>query len=419
MNLAHIREAKAGKVAECRALLAKAETEKRALSADESTLFDRLKSDIEGLESQEARTAFLADAERRMQGEPVAGGGGDASFAQLERRVSLLAVLQAGTESRALTGAEAEYNREIERRNGRKAQGFYFPMAGLEKRVNTTSSASNIVPTDHRADQYIEGLRDALLARRLGVRVLSGLRGNVDIPKHGTSVTTGWVAENTGLSPSDMTFGNVDLSPKHAGSLSEMSRQLIQQSSPDIEQLLRSDMLYGIAKAIDGVLIHGGGSNEPDGVIATLAGANGTLGTPSWAEVLAIVAQVETDNALAPSHAWLTTATGKGTLASTLKVSGDAGAGFLLEGGRMADYPLYGTNQVPSDSNGVGIIFGDWSQVLLGVWSELDILVNPYESTAYARGGVMVRAMATVDVGIRHAEAFVYADDLTGLALGS
>ena len=59
-----------------------------------------------------------------------------------------------------------------------------------------------------------------------------------------------------------------------------------------------------------------------------------------------------------------------------------------------------------------GAIFGDWSQVLLGVWSELDLLVNPYSETAYSKGNVLIRAMATCDIAIRHAQAFQYADDV-------
>lgn len=414
MTLANIREAKASKVAECRALLSKAETEKRSLTAEESARFDGLKTDIESLEHQEQRASFLAEAERRMQGEPVAGNG-ERGFEQLERSVSLLKSLQAGMEGRSLSGAEAEYNSEMTRRNGRAAQGFYLPLAALEKRVGTAAGNPNVIAEDHRADQYIGPLRNALLARRLGVRVLSGLRGNVHIPKHGTSTTSGWVADNSALTPSDMTFGNVALSPKHVGALSEISRQLIQQSDPSIEQLLRDDMAFGIAQAIDSALIEGGGANQPSGIIDTIGAANGTLAGPTWAQVLTIVQQVETDNALSPSHNWLTTPAGKAKLAGTLKVSGDAGAGFLYNAGRVADFPLYATNQVPSDSNGNRAIFGDWSQVILGVWSELDILVNPFSEVAYTKGNVLVRAMATCDIGIRNAEAFVYADDLASL----
>lgn len=416
MTLKALRERKAAKTTEARTLLAKAEGEKRSLTADESATFDALKAEITDLEAQEARAQFLDDAERRQTGTVIAGTG-ERQLEQLEQRVSVLRIVQAAVEGRPLDGAEAEYNAEIAKRNGRPAQGIYMPMAAIERRVNTTTSAANLVPDDHRGDQYIGALRNNLLARRLGVRVLSGLRGNVSIPKHGTSVVSGWVAENSALTPSDMTFGNVALTPKHVGALSEMSRQLIQQSDPSIEQLLRDDMSFAIAQAIDSALIEGGGANEPDGVTATLATANGTLAGPTWAQVLAIIEGVETANALG-NHNWLVTPAGKAKLRNTLKVTGDAGAGFLMQDGQLGGYTAHTTNQLPpADSSGnSSAIFGDWSQVLLGIWSELDILVNPYSETAYTKGNVLIRAMATCDVAIRHEEAFVWADDVPALA---
>lgn len=412
MTLNEIRERKARAVKEMRALLDKSETEKRSLTTEENSRFDALKAEITDLEGQEARAQFLIDAERRAAGTVVTGDN-DRGFADLESRVSLLRVLQAGTEGRALDGAEAEFNAETERRTGRKAAGIFIPMRAIEKRVTTAASAGQLIGTDHRGDQYIEPLRNALLARRLGVRVLSGLRGNVDIPKAGNSVVTGWVADNSALTPSDMTFGNASLAPKHAGALTEISRSLIQQSDPSIEALLREDMAYNIAKAIDRVLIVGGGANEPDGVTATLGAANAVLAGPTWAQVLEIIKDVEVANALG-AHSWLLNPAAKAKLAGTLKVAGDAGAGFLYDGGKVGEYAAYSTNQIPTYSAGAaaGAIFGDWSQAILGVWSELDLLVNPYESTAYARGGVSVRAMATVDVAIRHAEAFGWANDV-------
>lgn len=409
MTLQEIRERRAAKTAEARAIINKAESEKRSLTTDETAKFDTLKAEITGLETQEARQQFLDDAERRQAG-TVISGNGEHGLSELETRVSLLRVLQAGVEGRSLDGAEAEYNAEIERRNGRKAQGVYLPMRAVEKRVNTATSGANLIGTDHRGDQYIEPLRNALLARRLGVRVLSGLHGNVTVPKAGNSVTSGWVADNGSLVASDMTFGNATLAPKHVGALSEMSRTLIQQSDPTIEALLREDMAFQLAKAIDKALIVGGGANEPSGIIATLGAANATLATPTWAQVLEIVKDVEVANALGV-HSWLLNPAAKAKLAGTLKVTGDAGAGFLLEGGKIGDHAAYSTNQVPAAA-AAGAIFGDWSQVLLGIWSELDVLVNPYDSTAYARGGVMVRAMATCDIAMRHIEAFQYADDV-------
>ena len=412
MNLQAIREQRAGHVAEMRNILAKAEGEKRSLTADEQTKFDALKAQITDLESQEARAQFLIEAERRAMGTP-AGGGGDRSLADLQSRVSVLDVIRAQTEGRSLDGAAREYHAETERRTGRKAQGVFVPMTAIEQRVSTTTGAAEIVPTDHRPDQYIGPLRNALLARRLGVRVLSGLSGNLSIPKHQTSLTAGWVAENAALTPSDMAFDTVTLAPKHAGGLTELSRQLIQQSSPDVEQLVRDDLAAIIAQAIDSALILGGGANEPDGVLSSTPQTS-SLATLSWANVLALLQKLDIVNA--PAANIVASMKVKAKVAGTLKVSGDAGAGFIYQDGRIADLPAYFSNQVPEKSgspNTGRLIAGDWSQVLLGIWSEIDLLVNPFESTAFTKGNVQVRAMSTVDVAVRHANAFVVADDLT------
>jgi HK97 family phage major capsid protein len=188
-----------------------------------------------------------------------------------------------------------------------------------------------------------------------------------------------------------------------------MSRQLIQQSSPDIEQLLRDDMSFALAAAIDSALIKGGGTNEPTGIIPTSGIQTASLATLSWAGISGMIAKSELANSTAT--AWLTSPGVTDKLRTTLK-SATAGAAYLLENGRMANLPVNSTKQVPLAAGKGQLILGDFSQVLLGIWSELDILVNPYESTAYARGGVMVRAMATCDILIRHPEAFVLANDI-------
>lgn len=378
-----------------------------AHTKDDSGAFEAAQTELRALDAKIDRQKALDDADRRAEAVVIHGEPAD-KFADLERRVSLQRLIRFQTEGRALDGVEAEYNAEVSRRNGKGAQGAYFPLRGLfETRVTTAASASELVGTEHRPDQFVEGLRNALLARRLGVRVLGGLTQNQSIPKFGTSTTSAWVADNSALTPSDMTFDDLGLTPKHVGVLSEMSRQLIQQSNPAIEQLFRDDMSFQIAKAIDSALIVGGGSNEPSGVIDTLGTANATLATPTWDEILAIVEQVETANALG-NMSWIMSPGVRALLRGTLKVSGDAGAGFIMEGGQIDGAPAFVTNQMPLAE----IIFGDWSQVILGVWSELDILVNPYESTAYTKGNVSIRAMATCDIGIRHEEAFAWADDV-------
>jgi HK97 family phage major capsid protein len=77
----------------------------------------------------------------------------------------------------------------------------------------------------------------------------------------------------------------------------------------------------------------------------------------------------------------------------------------------LIGYPV-AVSSVLTDTGAETVIFGYWSQLLVGYWSGVDILVNPYETTAYAKGRVLVRAMRDVDVAVRHPESFVFAQDL-------
>lgn len=403
MQLHEIREAKAAKVSEARSLLASTPT----LTPEGQTKFDALKAEIVNLEGQEGRASFVEDMERRSLVAPV-----DKSYNSLENSVSIMEVIRAQMEGRALSGAAAEYQTETERRTGRKAEGAFVPMAALEKRVSTTGSAAQIATNDNRPDQYIDAMRNSLLARRLGVRVLSGLQGSLTIPKYGTGTTVGWVAENTALSSSDMTFSSVALTPKHAGGMTELSRQLIQQSSPDIEQLVRDDLSFMLAQAIDSALIIGGGTNQPVGILSTAGIQTSSLATLSWAGIVAMLQKLELVNAT--PNAWLMGVNPKAKLMSMVDSTG-LPANFL-NNGQMTNIPAYSTNQLVDKigaPNKGRVLLGDFSQVLLGIWSELDVLVNPYDSVAYARGGVMVRAMSTVGLAVRNPAAFVLADDVT------
>lgn len=412
MRLNELRAKRHTIVKEMRSLIDAAEKAGRDMSEDEAKRFGDLKNEERSIGEQIERAEYLAEAERRAAGTPVSDGA-SRDYDRLASEVSVLDVLRAQMEGRSLTGAAAEYAQEAERRTGRKAQGVFVPMQALEQRTMSTGNAGEIVPTDHRPDQYIDALRNKLLARRLGVRVLTGLSGNVVIPKHGTGTSVGWVAEGGTLSGADMTFDSVTLTPKHAGGITEMSRQLIQQSSPDVEQLVRDDLMAMIAQAIDSALINGGGTNQPTGILQAAGTQTASLATVDWASVNAMLEKLELANV--EGGQFLTSPQVAKVLRSTEKSTGTGI--YLMEGGRMADRAVSVTNQVPlagEDPDFTGqVILGDFSQVLLGVWSEVDLLVNPYETSAYEKGAVKVRAMSTVDVAIRHPEAFVIASDVS------
>lgn len=394
-----IREQRSQKVNEARSLLAASPQ----LNAEGQAKFDKLKSEITALEADEQRAEFLETAERRSLGQPV-----DKARNELEGQVNVLEAIRCQVEGRSATGAVAEYSREVEQRTGQK--GVFVPMSAFESRAQTTTTAAGIVPDDFRPDLFVGPLRNSLVMRSLGARVLTGLRGDLVIPKHKTSMAAGWIAEGESLSETGMTFDTMTMRPRTVGALTELSQRLIQQSSPQIEQLVRDDMSAVIAEAFDLAMLNGDGVKEPLGLLKTPGIQTGLLATLDWPAVLAMLEKLAVKN-VNPS-AWLTSPAVATKLRAVLK-SASAGAGYLMEGGAMANLPVAVTSAMPKAATKHQIALGDFSEMFVGVWDSIQLLVNPYDSAAYARGGVKVRAMLTADSAVRRPEAFVIASDVT------
>jgi HK97 family phage major capsid protein len=292
-------------------------------------------------------------------------------------------------------------------------------MQVFEKRVVTTAlpaggPGSRLIETELMAGQYIDRLRAALVIRRLGARVLSGLIGNVDLPGLSSSAAASWIAENSAISATDPEFRKVSLTPRHVGAITEFSRNMLLQSSPDIEELLRDDFAKILAEKVDLAAIDGAGGIEPTGILVT----NGldttvSMSTPTWAKVLELIETVQ----LADSEgsAFLTDPAVVRKLRSTLRAA-DTDSRMVQESpNELAGYPLASTTLMPlsgSPSAGHHLIFGKWSDLLLGYWSVFDLLVNPYESTAYSKGNVQVRGIVTMDVAVRHIASFAASTDV-------
>ncbi|PAU94322.1 phage major capsid protein [Paracoccus salipaludis] len=411
MKLHELQEARSRTIAKMRALTDKAETETRDLSDTESAEFGTLKDEVRALDGKIDRAKFLAEAERSAPA-IVHNGTGDGRFEDRARDFSLVRAIGAAMGEDVDAGFEREMSAEVKRRSGRKFQGIAVPDQYFTRTMLTTGAAAPLYPTQHRADLYIDMLRDALVIGRLGATVLDNLVGDQDIPKQTGSATAQWVAEDQPLTETDLTFDDVTLSPHTVGALTSYSRRTLINAVPGIEDIVRRDLAYVIAAAIDkAALIGDGTGNTPVGVVNAEGVHNLTLATPSRAEALAMPMAVLSANAAFGNLGWALSPAAAAVLMNTMQVTGDAGGGYIMDGGQIAGYGHALTNALP---NGTAI-FGAWSQLLVGYWSGTDILVNPFADEAYRRGRVMVRAMRDVDVGVRHGESFAVADDVTAV----
>ena len=427
MKLHELKEARARKVAELRAINDNDtlnDTEKRAK-------FDPIEAEVRTLNEQIGRAERLAEFERTATATPV-NDNGTPDFDRECRAYSLTRALAYASGLTVDAAREVEVSQEIERRSGRKPQGailapsqvFLVPRHGNEQRVVVSSTTgAGLIFDEHRPDQYIDALRANLVTARLGATVLSGLQGNVSIPKNAANRSGQWIGENAALTAVDGDFDGVTMAPKHVGALTEFSRNMLLQSSPDIETLIRNDFAATLAVALDSAALNGGGSNQPDGIITRLtdASAMGSLANASWEEVLSFIADIEVANAASGRLGWALSPRAVQTFRAKPKVvygspeTRDAGAGFVQDApDSLAGFVAASTTSMPLTGSPAtaSAIFGDFSSLLIGYWSGVDILANPYETTAYARGNTQVRGLLTADCAVRHTQSFKAATDI-------
>jgi len=306
---------------------------------------------------------------------------------------------------------------------GKSAQGFFVPVE-VQKRdmtAGTGSAGGYTVATDLLASSFIDLLRNRMMVMRMGAQMLTGLVGNIAIPRQTGGATAYWVAESGAPTESAPTFDQVAMSPKTVGAFSDISRKLLLQSSIDVESFVRNDLATVLALAIDSAAISGTGtSNQPTGILSTSGigdVAGGTNGLdPTFAHIVELWSDIAIANADFGNTGILTNAKVIGKLMTTLKTSGVAG--YVVEGFPSADgltsvAGLRGgvSNQVPSNltkgtSSGVcsAIISGNWNDLIIGQWGALDLMVDPY--TGSTSGTVRVVALQDVDVAVRHAVSF-------------
>lgn len=315
-------------------------------------------------------------------------------------------------------GFEREVSMTAAKKQGREARGFFVPVEVLRRdmTVGTAADGGALVGTELRPQDFISMLRNAMMVRSLGARLITGLQGNIAIPRQTGGATAYWLAENGAPSESLGAVDQVAMSPKTVGAFTDLSRRLLLQSSLDVEQFVRADLAAALALEIDRVAIHGtGASNQPTGILATsgigdvAGGTNGAA--PDWSHIVALESKVSIANADIGSLSYLTNAKVRGKLKQTSQVSGQNG--FVWEKGAepLNGYKAGVSNQVSSaltkgSASGVcsAILFGNWADLIIGMWGGLDIMKDPYANST--SGGLRVVAMQDIDLAVRHAESF-------------
>ncbi len=335
-----------------------------------------------------------------------------------------------------ITGLEAETHVELEKRakadGHRGAKGTRVPWdlgatPEREQRTGILNTATGVgsIPTILDTT-IIDILRSRMVVRQAGARVMADMQGLFSIPRQNQAATAYWVSEGAAPTTSNQTIDQVPFSPKTIGAYTDYTRRFVEQTNQDAEAFVRDDLMAVIARGVDAAALVGSGmgytplgiANNPSISVVAL-GTNGAA--PTYASVVGLETNVAVSNADFGALSYIMNAKGRSTLKQTLKVSGSTFPIYLWDTlppgpdgvpqGMVNGYMARVTNQLPSTfTKGTAsgtlspILFGNWNDLIIALWSGLDIMVDPY--TGSTTGSVRVVCLQDADLQIRHPESF-------------
>ena len=402
-----------------KALLATAEAdEHRSLSEDEATQYDAMNVELDTINSDIKRTETQIKIDKELD-EPqrgaLSGNNTDSKDNPSDipvdvKRYSLLRAVAAQVSG---NWDDAEYEREcsiaIADNLGREAKGIFVPYE-VQRSVMATGAgagftdASALVGTGHMDNLFIKSLQADSLVIANGGQVLTGLVGDIDIPRALGGVSFTWVDEDGDATDSNVNLDSIRMSPKTIIGAVPITRRLLKQSSPAVESLIQNDIRMGVALAIDTVVLTGDGlAGKPTGItsttgVATQVIADTTNKVPTFEEAVGFETELAGANALRGNLAYVTTPLIAGKTKTTKL---DEGSGIMLNvDGKMNGYSVIGTTLMPVGKT----IFGNFSDIVIGMWGVMDIVVDT--AAKASSGGIVLRVFQDIDVAVRHPQSF-------------
>lgn len=320
-------------------------------------------------------------------------------------------------------GYELEVSRAVAEKMNKvnEPMKFFVPFEVLQRGIpgasggfqrdltaGTTSAGGYLVETTNVG--FIEMLRNRSVCLRMGARELTGLVGNVAIPKQTAGATAYWLTnEATQATEGGLTFAQVSLTPKSVAAYVEISRQLLIQSSPGAEGIVTSDLAKQVALAADLAGLEGSGSPQPTGIASTSGIGSFTGATLSYAYVLDAQVDVADNNVMPMRGGYVTTPAVAAICMQRQRFTSTDTPLWVgnIWDGAMCGFPAMSSKQLTAAT----MIFGDWAELIMASWGTLEVEVNPYAN--FQAGIVGVRAMYLMDVGVRLAGAFTRATSIT------
>jgi HK97 family phage major capsid protein/HK97 family phage prohead protease len=316
-----------------------------------------------------------------------------------EQRFSLLKAIRNVAENRQLdnvTAAVCNEGMKEMRAAGLNTVGqIYIPTMETRAAVTVASEGADVVATD--LYDIIEPLRAKNVLVQAGAKFYTGLTNSAQIPVM-TGSNVNWAGETAAATDGNVLFNNVTLTPKRLTAYVDISKMLLAQDSIGVENAIRQDLINAINSKLESTILGKGAKSAttPAGIF------NGKTPTKvtDFEGLVGLEAKVEEANVLG-GVSYIASPSARASFRNMMKGSrGTAQLAYV--DGTLDGTPVYSTSNVEAKT----FVVGDFSNLAIGQWSGLDIVVDQY--TQAANGMIRLVVNSYFDAAILRPEAFQF-----------
>lgn len=316
-----------------------------------------------------------------------------------EQRFSLLKAIRNVAENRQqdkVTAAVCNEGMKEMRAAGLNTVGqIYIPTMETRAAVSVASEGVDVVATD--LYDIIEPLRAKNVLVQAGAKFYTGLTNNAQIPVM-TGSNVGWAGETAAATDGNVLFNNVTLTPKRLTAYVDISKMLLAQDSIGVENAIRQDLINAINSKLENTILGKGAKSAttPAGIF------NGKTPTKvtDFEGLVGLEAKVEEANVLG-GISYIASPSARASFRNMMKGSRGT-AQLAYTDGTLDGTPVYSTSNVEAKT----FVVGDFSNLAIGSWGGLDIVVDNY--TQAVNGMIRLVVNAYFDAALIRPEAFQY-----------
>ena len=243
---------------------------------------------------------------------------------------------------------------------------------------------------DEIVEEEFKGLLEPLYAdsviSNLGITIYNGLpAGDFKVSAMGKG-SAAWADETGTAAESKNTFSHVTLQPKRISAQLSYSKQFLAQDTIGAEAAIRRDIYNALVAQIQSTMLSAdaSGANKPAGIFNGVTAKN----ISSYAELCDVEAAVDDSN-VKGERKYLMSNKAKAILRCMPKSS--LTTELVLDGNDIDGTPVIANSDVPTTQ----YAYGDFSNIVMGTWGNVDLIVDPY--TLAAENSVRIVVNAFVD----------------------